>query len=67
MRSLRQTLDRLDTQITKFNEKVDSAKPGDVFIRGMKANRGAVGEQVAADIRSNSATGTKIGRAIGIR
>lgn len=58
---------RLAVAIERFNDKVDTAKPGDVFIRGMKANRGAVGEQVAKDIRSNSATGTRIGRAIGIR
>ena len=59
--------DRLTRAIENFNAKVDAAKPGDVFIRGMKASRGAVGQQVVADIRTNARTGTDLGRSLGIR
>ena len=58
---------RLTLAIENFNAKVDAAKPGDVFISGMKASRGAVGQQVVADIRTNARTGTDLGRSLGIR
>ena len=53
--------------IDKLEKKVSSMKPGEVLTTAVRQNRGFIGETVAKEIRENAATGTKIGRAIGIR
>lgn len=58
---------RLAESVDRLERNISSAKPGDVFMRGMKANRGAVGNQVATDIAGNAAVGVKIARNIGMR
>ena len=53
--------------IADLNSNIQSAKPGDVFIRGMKANRGAVLAQATEDARTNAGAGVKFGRALNFK
>lgn len=40
--------------VEKLEAKIDAANPGDVFMRGMKRNRGAIGRQLVEDIHGNN-------------
>lgn len=53
--------------VERLERKIDTAKPGDVFMRGMKANRGAVLNQATEDARSNAASGVRFGRALNFK
>lgn len=62
----REDTEMLDA-IRSFAKIVRTAKPGEVFVAGMKANPGAVGRQNVADIKRNSSIGSAMGRAIGLK
>jgi hypothetical protein len=53
--------------IDRLNQKLEATRPGDVFVAGMKQNRGAVGRQVVEDIKSNSSIGVAFSKANGGR
>jgi hypothetical protein len=61
------TNDRLAAALEEFNSKVHAAKPGDVFMRGMKANPGTVGQQVVKDIGGDAKIGRNILSKSGVR
>jgi len=58
--------DRLATAIEDFNATVKAVPPGHVFVAGMKANRGAIGRQTLADIRSGAVRGKEFATSMGL-
>lgn len=57
---------RLIAAIERLHHKIDTAKPGDVLVRGMQQRPGAVGQQVSHDIGRNAGIGREIMRKSGM-
>jgi hypothetical protein len=52
--------------LQKLNTKLDTAKPGDVFMAGMKQNSGAVSRELLSDMNGNAAIGKGIAQKSGL-
>jgi hypothetical protein len=57
----------LTAAIEKLNKKIDTAKPGDVLVAGMREKRGHTTETVIKEIGANAGYATALNRRTGMR
>lgn len=59
--------DRLASAVEGLERKINSMRPGDVMVRGMKEKPGAVGNQAVSDMRRNPTIARAAGSTIGLK
>lgn len=65
--SLKSEIANLSNTVSLFSDKVDTAKPGDIFVKGADQNRGIFANRTTEEIKRNPTAKNELGRQLGLK